>query len=125
MQLEHKLDESISRRARTVFEPMGHIPRPLQDRRVYNARHVSAPESKPPAEAPEGKPEIAGSYPSCVLGVLVLVYLFDFLDRRILSISTTRSSATSARATPRGAFPSDLAKPVAARGLHPSRGTRT
>jgi MFS family permease len=42
-----------------------------------------------PAEAnanPEDHPEVGGAYAKYVLGVLVLVYVFNFIDRQIISI---------------------------------------
>ena len=48
---------------------------------------MSAPESTPPdATGPQTRAELDSPYSNYVLGVLVLVYVFNFLDRQILSI---------------------------------------
>ena len=61
---------------------------------VYNAAALTpAPETQPPEMRPPAAGKLAapaegvgGAYANYVLGVLVLVYVFNFLDRQILSI---------------------------------------
>jgi MFS family permease len=52
----------------------------------------NAPTVDPEAD-PAAEPELGGRYPNYVLGVLVLVYVFNFLDRNILSILNEKIKA--------------------------------
>lgn len=49
---------------------------------------IEEPSDKPlsPKKNAQGAPEVGGRYAKYVLGVLVIVYIFNFIDRQILSI---------------------------------------
>jgi hypothetical protein len=55
------------------------------------------------AERAEASAAASPAYSGYVLGLLFVVYVFNFVDRQILSILLSRSSASSARPTRRWA----------------------
>ena len=52
---------------------------------MSNDSEVQPEETSEPKSNPEDDPAIGGAYSYYVLGVLILVYVFNFIDRSILS----------------------------------------
>ncbi len=62
------------------------MPRPTAVRGESDLPPATATPTTPAPEAEPGAPPLGGAYASYVLGLLVVVYAFNFIDRQILSI---------------------------------------